>query len=155
MGLDIYFSKKTFIGAMFRSSGISGIISLTKRGKPIPIKAERLAYVEEDIFHGRKTYWLLEWLNQELPESLSNAEEQEIGDDILARLHEACTEVLALRDNRYALREACRKKLRCLLKPDISDDARDLFLDEVKELAQATSPEEQTDDAVFLVSASW
>ena len=155
MGLDIYLSKKTFIGAMFRSSDVGGTISLTKRGKQIPIKTERLAYVVEDIFHGRKTYWLQEWLNQELPENLTNAVEQEIGDDVLARLHEACTEVLALRDNRYALREACRNKLRCLLKPDISDDARDLFLDEVKELAQATRPEEKTDDAVFLVSASW
>ena len=54
MGLDIYLTKKTFIGAMFRSSEVGGTISLTKRGKPIPIKAERLAYVEEDIFHGRK-----------------------------------------------------------------------------------------------------
>ena len=155
MGLDIYLSKKTFIGAMFSSSEVGGIISLTKKGVPIPIKTERLVYVEEDIYHGSKTYWLQEWLNHELPDGLPNTGEQEIGDDILARLHEACTVVLAHRDNRYALREACRKKLRCILKPDITEEAKNLFLDEVEDLAQATSPEERTEDAVFLVSASW
>ena len=154
MGLDIYFSKKTFIGAMFRSSGIGGTINLTKRGVPIPIKAERLAYVEEDIFHGRKTYWLLEWLNHELSEVLTNAGEQEISGDVMDRLHQACIEVLAHKDM-PDFREVCREKLRCLLKPDISEEAKNSFIEEVEELAKATSPEEKTADAVFHVSASW
>jgi len=154
MGLDIYLTKKTFIGGMFRSSEVGGTINLTKKGKKIPIKTERLVYVEEDIFHGRKTYWLQEWLNHELPDGLPNMVEQEIGDDVVTRLHEACTDVLAHRDQ-DDLREICHEKLCCLLKPDITEEAKSLFLDEVKELAQATSPEEQTDDAVFLVSASW
>ena len=154
MGLDIYLTKKTFIGAMFSSSEVGGIISLTKKGVPIPIKTERLVYVVEDIFHGRKTYWLQEWLNHELPDGLPNTGEQEIGDDVLTRLHEACTQVLAHR-NQDDLREVCREKLRCILKPDITEEAKNLFLDEVEDLAQATSPEERTEDAVFLVSASW
>ena len=154
MGLDIYFSKKTFIGAMFRSSGISGIIRLTKSGKPIPIKAERLAYVEEDIFHGRKTYWLLEWLNHELSEVLTNAGEQEISGDVMDRLHQACVDVLAHR-KMSDFREVCREKLCCSLKPDISEETKNIFIEEVEELAKATSPEEKTADAVFFVSASW
>ena len=154
MGLDIYLSKKTFIGAMFKASGVNGIISLTKRGRKIPIKAERLAYVEEDIFHGRKTYWLLEWLNHELPEALTSTGEQEIEDNVVDRLHQVCIEVLAHRDM-ADLREVCREKLRCSLKPDISEEDLEQFLCEVEALAQATSPEEKTDDAVFFVSASW
>ena len=154
MGLDIYLSKKTFIGAMFRSSEVGGTISLTKRGVPIPIKAERLAYVEEDIFHGRKTYWLLEWLNHELAEVLTNAGEQEISGEVMDRLHQACIEVLAHKDM-PDFREVCRKKLRCLLKPDITEEAKNSFIEEVEALAKATSPEEKTADAVFHVSASW
>ena len=38
---------------------------------------------------------------------------------------------------------------------NISEEALNLFLDEVEELAQATDPSEKTDDAVFIVSASW
>ena len=83
MGLDIYISKKTFIGAMFHASGVNGIISLTKRGKQIPIKLRRVAYVIEDIYHGSKTYWLLDWLNRELPEELMNAKECEISEDVI------------------------------------------------------------------------
>ena len=154
MGLDIYLSKKTFIGAMFKSSEVSGTILLTKRGKPIPIRPERVTYVEEDVYHGRKTCWLLEWLNHELPEALTGTGEQEIDDNVVDRLHQGCIEVLAHR-NMADLREVCREKLRCTLKPDISEEDLEQFLQEVEALAKATSAEEKTDDAVFYVSASW
>ena len=154
MGLDIYFSKKTFIGAMFKSSEVNGTILLTRRGKPIPIRPERVTYVEEDVYHGRKTCWLLDWLNHELPEALTGTGEQEIDDNVVDRLHQVCTEVLAHR-NKPDFREVCKGKLRCSLKPDISEEDLEQFLCEVEALAEATSAEEKTDDAVFFVSASW
>ena len=154
MGLDIYISKKTFIGAMFHASGVNGIISLTKRGKQIPIKLRRVAYVIEDIYHGSKTYWLLDWLNRELPEELMNAKECEISEDVMDRIHRGCVEVLE-HQNSPDFRGFCRKKLHCDLKPEIGKEVLELFLDEVKELATATDPSEKADDAVFYVSASW
>ena len=154
MGLDIYLSKKTFIGAMFNSSKVSGIISLTKHGKKIPIELRRVAYVIEDIYHGRKTYWLQDWLNHELLEAPANSEEREIDDDVVDRLHQACVEVLAHR-NMTDFREVCKEKLHCSPKPEISEEALNLFLNEVGELAKAIDPRERTDDAVFLVSISW
>ena len=154
MGLDIYLSKKTFIGAMFDSCGISGIISIKKRGRKIPIKFRRVAYVIEDIYHGRKTHWLHEWLNRELTDGMENSEEYELDEDVINRLHQACIEALAHR-NEPDFREICKEKLHCELKPDLSDEALNDFLDEVEELAKATDPNEKTDDAVFIVSASW
>ena len=154
MGLDIYLSKKTFIGAMFDSTRITGIICLYKHGKRIPIQFGRVSYVTEDIYHGNKVYWLLEWLNRELPELLINSEEREIDDALMDRLHQACKEVLAHRDM-PDFREVCKEKLHCDLKPDLSDEALNNFLNEVEELAKATDPSEKTDDAVFIVSASW
>ena len=35
MGLDVYISKKIFIGAMYKSCGITGKIRLFKHGKEI------------------------------------------------------------------------------------------------------------------------
>ena len=154
MGLDIYLSKKTFIGAMFKSCGITGEIRLFKRGKKIPITLDRVSYVIEDIFQGSKTWWLYHWLEIELPESLGNAEDQEISKGLMDRLHDACVDVLAHR-NMADFREVCKEKLHCELKPDISEEALNNFLDEVEDLAQATDPSEKTDDAVFIVSASW
>ena len=154
MGLDIYLSKKTFIGAMFRSSEVRGTINLTKHGKQIPIKLQRVSYVIEDIYHGNKTHWLHGWLNRELQEALANAEEREISGEVMDRLHRVCIEILAHRNIQY-LREICREKLHCDMNPGISKEALEHFLREVKELATATDPSEQTDDAVFIVSASW
>ena len=154
MGLDIYLSKKTFIGAMFDSRRIGGSINLFKREKKIPIKFRRLAYVIEDIYHGRKTHWLHHWLEIELPETLGNAEGQEISEDLIDRLHKACIEVLEHRD-KPDFRVVCKEKLHCDLKPEISEEELNLFLDEVRDLAKATEPNEKTDDAVFIVSVSW
>ena len=154
MGLDIYLSKKTFIGAMFDSCGISGIISIKRRGRVIPIKFRRVAYIIENIYHGSKTHWLHEWLSRELTDGMENSEEYELGKDVIDRLHQACIEVLAHR-NKPDFRKVCKEKLYCELKPDLSDDALNSFLDEVEELAEATDPSEKTDDAVFLISASW
>ena len=154
MGLDIYLSKKTFIGAMFRSSEVNGTINITKHGKQIPIKLQRMSYVIEDIYHGNKTHWLHSWLNRELPEMLGNAEEREIDCDVMDRLHRVCIEILAHR-NSPDVGVICREKLHCDLKPEIDKEALEGFLDEVEELATATDPSEKTDDAVFYVSASW
>ena len=154
MGLDIYLSKKTFIGAKYKSQAITGSISLFKRGKKIPVSLQRLTYVIEDIFHGSKTHWLHNWLDIELPENLENAEDHEISEDLMDRLHRACIEVLRHRHD-ADFKAVCKEKLHCDLKPDLSDEALNNFLDEVEELAQATDPSEKTDDAVFFVSASW
>ena len=154
MGLDIYLSKKTFIGAMFKSCGITGEIRLFKRGKKIPITLDRVSYVIEDIYHGSKTHWLHHWLEMELPEVFGNTEDQEISKGLMDRLHQACVDVLAHR-NMTDFREVCKEKLHCELKPDLSDEALNLFLDEVDELAKATDASEKTDDAVFIVTASW
>ena len=154
MGLDIYLSKKTFIGAMFNSSKVSGIISLTKHGKKIPIELRRVAYVIEDIYHGHKTHWLHDWLNLELAGVLSNAEERKISEALMDRLHQACIEVLAHR-NMTDFREVCKEKLHCSPKPEIGEEELNLFLNEVEKLAKATDPHEKTDDAEFLVSVSW
>ena len=154
MGLDVYLSKKTFIGAMFNATGVSGIISLTKRGKKIPIELRRVAYVIEDIYHGHKTHWLHDWLNLELAEVLSNAEERKISEALMDRLHRACIEVLAHR-NMTDFRKVCKEKLNCDLNPEIDEEALEDFLGEVEELATATDPSEKTDDAIFIVSVSW
>ena len=154
MGLDIYLSKKTFIGAMFDSCGISGIISLKKRGKEIPIKLRRVAYVIEDIYHGRKTHWLHEWLSRELTDAMENSEEYELGEDVIDRLHKACIEILEHR-NKPDFKDVCKEKLHFEFESEISEEALNLFLDEVDELAKTTDPSEKTDDAVFIVTASW
>ena len=154
MGLDIYLSKKTFIGAMFDSRRIGGSINLFKREKKIPIKFRRLAYVIEDIYHGRKTHWLHHWLDIELPETLGNAEGQEISEDLIDRLHKACIEILEHR-NKPDFKDVCKEKLHFEFESEISEDDLKCFLDEVEDLAKATEPNEKTDDAVFIVSVSW
>ena len=68
MGLDVYISKTIFIGAMYnKSCGITGEIHLFKHGREVPVVLENVSSIIEQVYHGCKTWWLLEWLNRELP----------------------------------------------------------------------------------------
>ena len=48
MGLDIYISRRVFIGAMYRSRVITGKIELFSNGKLIPIKQELVSSSENE-----------------------------------------------------------------------------------------------------------
>ena len=98
MGLDIYISRRVFIGAMYRSRVITGKIELFSNGKLIPIKQESVSSVTEELYHGSKTWWLWKWLEKEVPELLeSNGAEHVISVDMLQKLCRVCGDISAVK----------------------------------------------------------
>lgn len=61
MGLDIYISRRVFIGAMYRSRVITGKIELFSNGKLIPIKQESVSSVTEELYRGSNFYIAVSW----------------------------------------------------------------------------------------------
>ena len=49
MTLEMFLLKRTYIGAVFPDNWVKGKIELTKKGRPINIKLERVSSVEEII----------------------------------------------------------------------------------------------------------
>ena len=155
MGLDVYISKKIFIGAMYKSCGITGEIRLFSRGKEIPVVLENVSFIIEQIFYGRKTWWLLEWLNRELPVGLSgDGEDREVSQEAMIRLCNGCSEVLRHKDEQD-FNAVCREHLGCQVNEDLDEDARGLLLQDVKELKEAIERALPDENATFTVSASW
>ena len=155
MGLDIYISKKIFIGAMYRSCGITGEIHLFRHGREIPVVLENVSFIIEQLYHGRKTWWLLEWLNRELPVELSgDGEDREVSREDLIRLSRDCAEVLRHKDEQD-FNAVCREHLGCQVNEDLDEEARGILLQDIQELKEALERALQDEDATFTVSASW
>ena len=155
MGLDVYISKKIFIGAMYKSCGITGEIRLFSRGKEIPVVLENVSFIIEQVFHGRKTWWLLEWLNRELDGALSgDGEDREISREDLIRLCRSCAEVLRHKDEQD-FHAVCREHLGCPVNEDLDEEARGILLQDIQELKEAIERALPDENATFTVSASW
>ena len=155
MGLDVYISKKIFIGAMYRSCGITGEIRLFRHGREIPVVLENVSYVIEQIFHGRKTWWLLEWLNGELPEELSgNGEDHEISRERMSKLCRSSAEVLRHKDEQD-FNAVWTEHLGCPVNEDLDEESKGILLQDIQELKEGLERALGDEDVTFAVSASW
>ena len=155
MGLDVYISKKIFIGAMYRSCGITGEIRLFRHGREIPVVLENVSYIIEQIFHGRKTWWLLEWLNRELPVGLSgDGEEREVSREDMIRLCRGCSEVLRHKDAQD-FNAVWTEHLGCPVNEDLDEESKGILLQDIQELKEGLERALGDEDVTFMVSASW
>lgn len=61
MGLDMYLTKKTFIGAEYEHRNVKGSINITIEGKPVNIDFNRISYIEESVGYWRKANQIHKW----------------------------------------------------------------------------------------------
>ena len=61
MGLDMYLTRKKFIGANYEHRKVEGLISITSNGKEIPIDFNKVSYIEESAAYWRKANAIHNW----------------------------------------------------------------------------------------------
>lgn len=61
MGLDMYLTKKTFIGANYEHRGVGGKIDLTIKDSPVNINFNRVTYISEQVGYWRKANQIHNW----------------------------------------------------------------------------------------------
>lgn len=61
MGLDMYITKKWYIGANFTFRNITGEVHIEQNGTPIPIKFNRINYISEEVAYWRKANAIHNW----------------------------------------------------------------------------------------------
>ena len=61
MGLDMYLTKKTFIGANYEHMGVGGTIDITIKDSPVNIKFNRVKSVSEHVGYWRKANQIHNW----------------------------------------------------------------------------------------------
>jgi len=95
MGLDMYLTKKTYIGAEYEHRNVKGIINLTegKDNTPIKIKLERVSYIEERVGYWRKANQIHNWFVKNIQNGVDNCGEYELPKEKAIELLSICKEI--------------------------------------------------------------
>jgi hypothetical protein len=75
MGLDMYLTKKTYIGAEFKHRNVKGAVFITINDKPLNIKLERLSEIVESIGCWRKQHDLHKWFVDNIQKGIDDCGE--------------------------------------------------------------------------------
>jgi len=94
MGLDMYLSKKTYVGANFKHNKVTGKIDLKKDDKPIKVKLERVSYIEEQIGYWRKANHIHKFFVDNVQEGEDDCEDYPVYLEHIKDLLDRCKKVV-------------------------------------------------------------
>jgi hypothetical protein len=93
MGLDMYLTKKIYIGANYKHNNVKGKISITKEGKPIKVNLSRVSYIEERVGQWRKANQIHSWFVKNVQNGEDDCGEYHVSKKQLEQLLSECKEV--------------------------------------------------------------
>jgi hypothetical protein len=94
MGLDMYLTKRTYIGANYEHRNIAGEINLTKDGNPIPINPKRISEIIEHIGYWRKANHIHKWFVDNVQEGTDDCGDYWVSKENLEKLLAECKKVV-------------------------------------------------------------
>ena len=98
MGLDMYLSKKSYIGANCPINEAEGVIDIkTKRGKA-NVNFKKVTYIEEDIGYWRKANQIHNWFVNNIQGGVDNCSTYYVSLNSLKELKGLCQQVLDARN---------------------------------------------------------
>lgn len=95
MGLDMYLTKETYLGAGFDFNEVRGTVDITKCGKPVPINFSRLDTIIESVGYWRKANHIHNWFVQNVQDGRDECQKSYVPKEKLEELLNICKEVLA------------------------------------------------------------
>ena len=95
MGLDMYLSKKTFIGAQYEHRNVVVNIDITIDGKPAKINPKKVSYIEEAAMYWRKSNGIHQWFVDNCQGGQDDCQPYDVSLDKLKELLEVCKQVQA------------------------------------------------------------
>jgi hypothetical protein len=95
MGLDMYLTKRVYVGAYYNHNNIMGEINLTKGKDNIPIKInlKRVSEITERIGYWRKANQIHRWFVENVQGGKDDCGEYYVSEEHLRKLLEACNKV--------------------------------------------------------------
>lgn len=93
MGLDMYLTRKIYVGANYEHNEIKGVIDLEKCGKKIPLVLEKVTYIEEDAGYWRKANQIHKWFVDNVQDGEDDCGTYDVSIEQLKELLILCKEV--------------------------------------------------------------
>lgn len=93
MGLDMYLTKKIYIGANYEHNHVKGEINLTKDNKPIKVNLSKVTYIEESAGYWRKANQIHRWFVENVQDGNDDCGTYDVSMEDLKNLLTICKEI--------------------------------------------------------------
>lgn len=93
MGLDMYLTRKIFIGAEYEHRKVEADINITIMGKPVKIDPKKISYIQESAMYWRKANHIHQWFVDHVQDGDDNCKEYDVSREELQKLLDTCKEV--------------------------------------------------------------
>lgn len=94
MGLDMYLTRKVYIGAEYEHNKVDGVIYITHDGKKLDINFNKVSYIEERAGYWRKANHIHQWFVTNAQDGTDDCKEYYITKENIEALKQACEAVL-------------------------------------------------------------
>lgn len=93
MGLDMYLTKKLYVGAEYEHRNVTGKIDIKIDGKPLKVNFGKVSYIEECAGYWRKANQIHKWFVENVQDGVDNCGEYEVSKEQLEKLLADCKQV--------------------------------------------------------------
>lgn len=94
MGLDMFLTKETYIGAEFSHRNIDGTVFITKKGVKMPINFHQISTIIENVAYWRKSNQIHRWFVDNVQEGNDDCGKYRVTIEQLKQLLNLCKTVL-------------------------------------------------------------
>lgn len=90
MGLDMYLSRKKYVGANYEHRKVKGEIKINIGERKLPIDFNKVTYIEEEVGYWRKANQIHKWFVDNVQDGIDNCREHYVSLEKLKELLEIC-----------------------------------------------------------------
>ena len=94
MGLDMFLTKETYIGANYEHNNITGTVKLYKKGKSLRIRLNRISSITEEVAYWRKAWVIHKWFVDNVQDGVDNGGTYLVKYEQLVTLVNICKRIL-------------------------------------------------------------
>jgi len=98
MGLDMYLTKETYIGAYYDFNKVKGSIEIEVNGKPLEIDLNKLSSITERVGYWRKANAIHNWFVKNVQDGIDECQESIVTMEQLKQLQNDCLEIMEYKD---------------------------------------------------------
>ena len=93
MGLDMYLTRKKYIGGKFEFNEVKGNVDISIKGVNIPIDLNKITYIDEEVAYWRKANQIHKWFVDNVQNGEDNCKSYYVKKKQLEELLRICKEV--------------------------------------------------------------
>lgn len=93
MGLDMYLTRKKYIGAKYDHNNVTGSVDIKINDVVVPIDFKKITYIDEEVGYWRKANAIHNWFVDHVQEGVDDCKEYYVDFETLEELLGICKQV--------------------------------------------------------------